>query len=881
MGIVHEGFEAFRKGTLGCSGANLFVDAKGVVRRIAEQDLDGDGCFDIVFPNSHGFIERGPTSIFTKDGEGWLEKELPHDSCWKVRVADVDGDGYDDLVIANGENGVTSILTSYIYWGGPNGLTGERTEFATEGAYDAAILDLTGNGKMDVVFTRTWYDHHYPGDTKLQHVFVQESPRQFREATEEFPFLCTCPVTILHEDLTGNGYKDLIFVGYKDSRLGNENTVSIFYAGPEGLAKEPVTFHSGAVLNAVAADLFGTGYKDLIFACCNSVAIHPNRGGKFSTEDVIKFEVDGPEAQFFDGRCDVDAADVDGDGIMEVIVGSSAGMQIRKASNLSEIWQKVDGFHCSGVKAHDFDGKGKMDILACCYATRKTYDTASFRFHNVNDTFSFDHVTEFATHGAVNVEVADLNHDGVDEIIFCNTMSGPSQSDPEFPVFCYKGTPEGKYSADNRVIYPVNRGAYSYAAADVDNDGYLELIVTSWDSARIFKGTANGPDPNNYYEVKDPSGRITGGVLLADFNGDGWLDLILTSKNGYLFHGGPEGYSNDRREELPCYLGTAQSIAVADINGDGYLDFVHSTMDGNLKITWGTRDGLDLKSEPTFIPLKNNNGAAIIGLTAVDINHDGKVELVATTCGHYVLKKSYLNILYDPDNGYPIEKQASFETGGTTGYVSLADMRGTGSLDLIVPFYSTVETRELPMRIFFNDGNGNFDFDHPLQIPCLSSIASIPVDLNRNGYPDLLICCHRNDLGHTVESLLVSNGPDGLDLEHPQRLLGYGPHDFTHNYLFNVMDRGESEFYTSAVVALDEKPAAMFWTATEPNDTELRMRVRYAATEDALAAASWSEPVENGAALNVPADACFMQYQAEFYAPNACGSPRLTRVEIR
>ena len=52
MGIVHEGFEAFRKGTLGCSGANLFVDAKGVVRRIAEQDLDGDGCFDIIFPNT-------------------------------------------------------------------------------------------------------------------------------------------------------------------------------------------------------------------------------------------------------------------------------------------------------------------------------------------------------------------------------------------------------------------------------------------------------------------------------------------------------------------------------------------------------------------------------------------------------------------------------------------------------------------------------------------------------------------------------------------------------------------------------------------------------------------------------------------------------------
>lgn len=42
------------------------------------------------------------------------------------RVTDVDGDGYLDLIIVNGKNGVTSELSSYVYWGGPKGLTGER-----------------------------------------------------------------------------------------------------------------------------------------------------------------------------------------------------------------------------------------------------------------------------------------------------------------------------------------------------------------------------------------------------------------------------------------------------------------------------------------------------------------------------------------------------------------------------------------------------------------------------------------------------------------------------------------------------------------------------------------------------------------------------------
>jgi hypothetical protein len=156
----------------------------------------------------------------------------------------------------------------------------------------------------------------------------------------------------------------------------------------------------------------------------------------------------------------------------------------------------------------------------------------------------------------------------------------------------------------------------------------------------------------------------------------------------------------------------------------------------------------------------------------------------------------------------------------------------------------------------------------------------MPIDLSRNGYPDLLICCHRNNLGHTVESKLYMNGPDGLDLEHPQMLLGYGPHDFTRNSILNAMDRTESEYYTSAPVAAEGSRARVCWTAATPNDTKLRMRVRFGESEEALVKQGWSEPIENGGSVPIPKGAKAMQYQAEFFAPAACGSPRLTRVEI-
>ena len=184
------------------------------------------------------------------------------------------------------------------------------------------------------------------------------------------------------------------------------------------------------------------------------------------------------------------------------------------------------------------------------------------------------------------------------------------------------------------------------------------------------------------------------------------------------------------------------------------------------------------------------------------------------------------------------------------------------------------------MRIFFNDGKGNYDFEHPLSIPCMSSIASMPIDLSRNGYPDLLVCCHRTDVGHIVQSYLFMNGPDGLDLAHPQKLWGYGPHDYTRNIIYNAMDRSESEYYISAPVALTEMPEKLLWEAEEPNAARLRMRVRFAEDEESLDKAPWSEPVENGAYLAAPEGAAFLQYQAEFFAPCACGSPKLTKVEI-
>ena len=61
-----EGFEAFRKGEFGNGGQNIYVSKKGILQRIHNFDVDGNGYPDIPYANSHGLRERQPVKVYTE-----------------------------------------------------------------------------------------------------------------------------------------------------------------------------------------------------------------------------------------------------------------------------------------------------------------------------------------------------------------------------------------------------------------------------------------------------------------------------------------------------------------------------------------------------------------------------------------------------------------------------------------------------------------------------------------------------------------------------------------------------------------------------------------------------------------------------------------------
>jgi len=98
---VTEGFEAFRRGTFGNAGQNLYVSKAGLLQRIYQFDLDKNGWMDLVFANCQDHHESAPSYVYDAE-TGKRLATLESQGSRSGIVADLDGDGVQDVVVTGG-----------------------------------------------------------------------------------------------------------------------------------------------------------------------------------------------------------------------------------------------------------------------------------------------------------------------------------------------------------------------------------------------------------------------------------------------------------------------------------------------------------------------------------------------------------------------------------------------------------------------------------------------------------------------------------------------------------------------------------------------------------------------------------------------------------
>ncbi|MBT3274638.1 MAG: VCBS repeat-containing protein, partial [Spirochaetales bacterium] len=577
--IIHRGFDDFSRGRFDNGGDNLYVNASGKIGMIHSTDVNDDGYVDIVLPNSHADSERGPTRVYSQSADGeWSMAELPNDSGWISLVTDVDGDGYPDLVVSNAENGVTSELNSYIYWGGPDGLTEERTELATSGAYQVAAVDLAGNGLPHLIFTSAWVDHHNPGQPRPLHVFEQVSPRSFVDRAEEFGIMGTAARSLVAADLNQNGHMDLVVANYR--REFEYDIESYIYRGTDsGFDRTPVRLPSHFALQAAVGDLNGDGFSEVVFAGGNQLWIYWNRNGQFNPDDrtILDFTGGLTEMEFRIGAIFAHIADIDGDGKNELIVAAAQGIEIRRQDDLTVTASEIPLASCTWLHTADLTGDGSLDMIASRYQDGESFNCESAVFWNGSGGYSLERATWLATSGAMGCTAGDLNGDGKPEIIFNSTHTGWSRWDPKFPLYVYLGNEHNEYSTDRRLALPTGH-SNTYLVADLNQDGYADLACTSRLGLRIFYGGPEGLNPERYVDLPH-KGHGFHYILAADLNKDGWLDLVgiamthdssaeSLATSSVIFYGSPDGFSLDSAQPLPT--SARGNAMLADVNRDGW-----------------------------------------------------------------------------------------------------------------------------------------------------------------------------------------------------------------------------------------------------------------------------------------------------------------------
>ncbi|HEY8428446.1 MAG TPA: VCBS repeat-containing protein [Sandaracinaceae bacterium] len=228
---------------------------------VAVADLNADGWLDLVFANRQApesYLYWGSPAGYSMGNRA----ALPTLGATGVAVADLNADGYLDILFSNGSNGTTRAVPSYVYWGSPAGFTpSARSDLPGLGPGDCAIADLDRDGFLDVVLPGFNDDTTFEVPT---YVYLGASSGFSQERRLELPGTGAWGTTVA--DVDADGYLDVVLASYTTSSAAVTPLDSLVYLGAEaGPGGEPRRYPTLGARSAIVADFDRDGHLDLAF----------------------------------------------------------------------------------------------------------------------------------------------------------------------------------------------------------------------------------------------------------------------------------------------------------------------------------------------------------------------------------------------------------------------------------------------------------------------------------------------------------------------------------------------------------------------------------------------------------------------------------------
>ncbi|HYU42608.1 MAG TPA: VCBS repeat-containing protein [Vicinamibacteria bacterium] len=440
------------------------------------------------------------------------------------------------------------------------------------------FVDLDGDGDLDLVKGGT-EPFLYVYENRGQGRFVDRGRLTSAGEVMTFPHddANRSWLSVEFADWDGDGDPDM-FVSFRagpyENRVVRYENVTV-HGGPLTFAERgPMTTVSGVPLTGRVSfvDWDGDGRLDVLTDADDTVTLHRNVGTSRAVADMaladgVWVEANGTPIRLTNPR--LDAADIDGDGDLDLFAGTEDGRvylfrnagtrraPVLEGGRLLAFYDYMDAK--TGIKVADFDGDGLLDFVVGRFWERSHYGDQPRVFgrlyHNVGTRTAPRFEARDASGGAPYTErfqPADaLRQNGVravdwDEDGRLDLVAGDSDgfvwlfrntTDALAPIFApgvrllAAGRPLRVYGEE-----PEARAA-GYARVDVtdwNEDGRKDLVVADgrgWLWLFLNRGTKAAP-------VLGPGRRLTanghpidgtsrGSVLVRDWDGDGRKDVLF------------------------------------------------------------------------------------------------------------------------------------------------------------------------------------------------------------------------------------------------------------------------------------------------------------------------------------------------------------------
>ena len=633
---------------------------------LAAGDFNGDSKLDVVRAGyDNGVSTDGELSVLLGDGTGSLgaPHSLHTDGAFnEITLGDFNADGKLDLA-ASSVNGV------WVMMGDGTGSFGPGVRYQTAGSFLVGIkmADFNGDGKTDLVTAR-------PSADEVA-VLLNDGNGQF-STVRQFA-TSHRPIELLAGDFNGDGKADVITA---TSNVDPPNNISVLLGDGAGNLAPPIdTTSTDAIDFLSSGDFNGDGKPDLIKAGSRGplgILLGDGTGhfgaprdfnlagfndqldavaGDFNEDGKLDVVTNYITIAFGDGAggllaarsfragndpASIAAGDFNEDGRRDLLVANT----FSNNNNVSLLVQDgtgsyapaislAVGFQPRFVAAADFNGDHHLDfVTANSGATGSTPGTVSIRLGDGAGNFA--PASNFASgYAPYSLVIGDFNRDDKLDLVVANMgfVIVSESGVKNFPrsVSILIGDGAGGFAAPETLITESpdlsETTTLSIAAADLNNDSKLDLVVANATTLSVLLGDGSGHfGPATAYAAA----TTLDSVVIADFDRDGKADVATASDTISIRSG--DGAGNLGAAHDFAVAESPDHIAAGDFNMDSNLDLVASN-GGAVFVTLG--DGAGNFGTPTVFNLR------AASTTVDDLNGDGKLDIAIVPSGvgtHYI-----------------------------------------------------------------------------------------------------------------------------------------------------------------------------------------------------------------------------------------------------